>query len=165
MKIRIPIFIWLVLGVISMSIFLLSAQTAPQSTELSTGVLEHLLQKTMPAYDTLPEGEQQQLVLSYHHIARKYAHFIIYSVWGVVLSALMYIYGLRRWRFVTAVLIIGFIFAGSDELHQWFVPGRGAQWSDVGLDVFGVITGMFLFLVAKEVKYRQRIRKENTINL
>lgn len=36
---------------------------------------------------------------------------------------------------------IGFLLAGFSELIQYFVPGRTASWSDVGIDVLGYLLG------------------------
>lgn len=41
----------------------------------------------------------------------------------------------------------GFLYACSDELHQYFVPGRSCQFKDVLIDTFGVITGIMLSMV------------------
>ena len=39
------------------------------------------------------------------------------------------------------------IYAMLDEIHQAFVPGRGALITDVMLDTLGVITGIFISLL------------------
>ncbi len=43
-------------------------------------------------------------------------------------------------------LLICFVYAISDEIHQTFVPGRGAQISDVVLDSLGAGTGIIVYL-------------------
>ena len=48
---------------------------------------------------------------------------------------------------ITAVdLVIGFaisvIYAASDELHQWFVPGRSAELADVAADAIGAAAAL-----------------------
>ena len=37
-------------------------------------------------------------------------------------------------------------YAVTDELHQFFVPGRSAQVLDVGIDTAGVIIGIIIYL-------------------
>ena len=45
-------------------------------------------------------------------------------------------------------VLIVFILASSDELHQYFVPGRYASVWDVLLDTFGCIVCLFfVFLI------------------
>jgi len=48
---------------------------------------------------------------------------------------------------ITAVrFVIGFaisvIYAASDELHQWFVPGRSADLADVAADAIGAAVAL-----------------------
>ena len=43
-------------------------------------------------------------------------------------------------------LLFGAFYAGTDELHQYFVPGRSARLFDVGLDTIGVLTGIYIYL-------------------
>ena len=38
------------------------------------------------------------------------------------------------------------LYAISDEVHQLFVPGRGAQVKDVFIDIAGAAVGIFLSL-------------------
>ena len=44
-------------------------------------------------------------------------------------------------------LIGGMIYAMLDEIHQAFIPGRGALITDVMLDSLGVMTGIFICLL------------------
>lgn len=64
---------------------------------------------------------------------RKIAHFTLYFVAGV--GAFILTGSVRK-----SVLIV-FIMGGIDEIHQYFVPGRGAQFTDVLIDTLGGITG------------------------
>lgn len=43
-------------------------------------------------------------------------------------------------------LLFGTFYASTDELHQYFVPGRSARLFDVGLDTLGVLTGIYIYL-------------------
>ena len=49
-------------------------------------------------------------------------------------------------------LLFGAFYAGTDELHQYFVPGRSAQVTDVVLDSFGVITGILIYLLIRDIE-------------
>ncbi|MCG3120533.1 MAG: hypothetical protein ALAOOOJD_03277 [bacterium] len=42
-------------------------------------------------------------------------------------------------------LIIGVLYAVSDEIHQYFVPGRTMDWTDALADTLGVIIGSGIF--------------------
>ncbi len=43
----------------------------------------------------------------------------------------------------------GIAYAGSDELHQHFVPGRQAAFRDVAIDSAGVLLGVMLGRVVR----------------
>ena len=44
-------------------------------------------------------------------------------------------------------LIITFLYAISDEMHQYFVPGRSLSGYDILLDLSGILLACFLYLV------------------
>ena len=62
-------------------------------------------------------------------------------------------------------LIIGIIYASSDEIHQCFTPGRGPLLTDVIIDTMGVLLGILLVILGikiyKEIQQRM-INKQNT---
>ena len=35
-------------------------------------------------------------------------------------------------------------YAVSDEIHQYFIPGRSCRWYDVMIDISGMLIGLFL---------------------
>jgi VanZ family protein len=39
------------------------------------------------------------------------------------------------------------LFAVSDEIHQSFVPGRTASFMDIGLDLIGILFGLWAFKI------------------
>ncbi len=83
-----------------------------------------------------PRASSEEL-RAMHQAIRKLAHFTEY----LILSLLLY-RALRagpRWEPRTAVLALALagLYAASDELHQWFVPGRTAAVRDCLIDVAG----------------------------
>ena len=44
-------------------------------------------------------------------------------------------------------IIFSLIYAISDEIHQYFVPGRVAGLFDVGIDLIGIIFAMVVYLI------------------
>ena len=57
-------------------------------------------------------------------------------------------------------LIVGVLYASSDEIHQYFVPGRSARVFDVMIDSAGVCLGIciviFVLWIARKVMERKR---------
>nr|WP_199798538.1 VanZ family protein [Clostridium tetani] len=49
-------------------------------------------------------------------------------------------------------ILITFLYACSDEIHQRFVPGRCGQFSDVLIDLFGGILAIFIVKVVNNFK-------------
>lgn len=137
-------------------IFSLSAQPAPESASLSTGLSDVLLdavRNISPGLKTDPEAFNEAL--------RTAAHFGIYHILGALLLPAVWL----RWRkdakwTILASLAIGAIYAVSDELHQLFVPGRGAQLTDVLVDASGALTGALLAYGILTLVGRIRKRKK-----
>lgn len=79
-----------------------------------------------------------------HLIIRKCAHFSEYAVLGI--SAMYALTKLVRSRFLLILFseIISFLYACTDEWHQYHVPGRYGTFSDVLIDSAGAITGILL---------------------
>lgn len=72
----------------------------------------------------------------------KLAHLGEYAILGALLARALL--GVGRWRAgqaLAAALVAGALFGASDELHQWFVPGRSADVLDFLVDSLGVALG------------------------
>src|SRR5207237_4449894 len=111
----------------------------------------------LPVLATIFPGRSPTELRAIHAVLRKLAHFAEY----VVLSILLYraLRGGRRWNVraaAFAVLIAG-LYAVSDELHQWFVPGRTAATMDCLIDVSGALAGQGL-LAARAAAVGLRLR-------
>ncbi len=81
-------------------------------------------------------------------LARKGAHLAEYAVLALLLwHALRQAHaaGASAWRWSRAglVLLLVALFAGTDELHQAFVPARDASIRDVMLDTLGGALALF----------------------
>ncbi|MBO5208102.1 MAG: VanZ family protein [Lachnospiraceae bacterium] len=132
-------------------IFSFSAQEKEESSQVSeafsyrmvnsTGLLFHL---------NLDEEQIREIANAIEHTVRKAAHMTEYGI----LSVLFYIW-LGKWQFVVSkrsamAIVLAALYAASDELHQYFVPGRAGRFSDVIIDSIGAITGVLVFLGVKK---------------
>ena len=70
-------------------------------------------------------------------VLRKLAHLSEYAVLGALLQRALARPGLA--------VLIGGLYAATDEIHQHFVRGRHAAWSDVVIDTIGVTIGVVLW--------------------
>jgi VanZ family protein len=87
-----------------------------------------------------------------YHMERKGAHVIEYMV--LMLLSVRFATALFPREIFKRILLLAALFSvtygATDELHQFFVPYRGALVSDVLVDSLGVfLTGALLWLVMK----------------
>ena len=68
---------------------------------------------------------------------RKIAHAAEYAVLGALLA--------RALSNPRLAVLVGVLYAASDEVHQAFVPGRLGSPIDVAIDAVGVVAGVVLW--------------------
>lgn len=79
--------------------------------------------------------------------ADKIYHVIEYTVLGYLIVR-AFEQGFRmhgRWMIILAVLISA-LYGWSDEIHQYFVPGRYYSYWDIGADSVGSALGVWIYL-------------------
>lgn len=52
---------------------------------------------------------------------------------------------LMRNRWIAVSFLFSVFYGATDEIHQYFVPGRTAAWTDWFLDIFGTSLGLAAF--------------------
>lgn len=75
-------------------------------------------------------------------LADKAGHLVVYAVFGWTLAR----GGVRSRMPHAAVLAAGLAYAASDEIHQFFVPGRFPSGGDLAADAVGIALGYSLTL-------------------
>ena len=159
MKINIlrAIFIILLLSTFFL-IFEFSSQDSEKSGSLSQKITEEIAKK-IPSIQKKEPSLKQKIINIMENVIRKIAHFSIYTVVGILLMSLLSTYKIKEKNRILISIIIGIIYASSDEIHQAFVPGRGPQITDVFIDAMGVILGILLVLlilkIYQKMKYLQ----------
>lgn len=87
----------------------------------------------------------------------KAAHLFVYAVLAVGVANALTTSGMRARRFWwTFVLCAGY--AVSDELHQFFVPGRSASALDIFIDMAGATAGWVAFVWLSRIEISFGIR-------
>lgn len=125
-------------------IYSFSAQDGEQSASLSGGLIRACLSLFHPGFDHLPAAEMAALVDSWQFFVRKAAHFSVYLVLGVFAALAADSHPLPhpgKWLLPAGICLL---YAGLDEWHQGFVPGRSPQLRDVGIDFAGAAVGIVL---------------------
>jgi VanZ family protein len=81
------------------------------------------------------------------NLVRKTAHFLEYAVFGFLTARAFKNSGNSKKPENSPFYAVDFCLAYSitDELHQYFVPGRSMQLSDIFLDTLGATFGIFIY--------------------
>lgn len=146
------ILIILLIGTFSI-IFGFSSQDAKKSSGISRKVTEFLTSK-IQVIQEMPSIEKEEVLSKIEKVVRKIAHFSIYTVVGILLMTLFETYKIKEIDRFSASLILGVIYASSDEIHQCFTPGRGPLITDVIIDTMGVLLGILLVILVKKIYFK-----------
>lgn len=149
--IRIVIYALMTLAVMT-GIFLLSAQDASHSSSLSDGFLTTDVGRLIAGLFPNITGEGA------NHDIRKLAHIFEFFCLGVTGALLFGELCAKRMNAFLFSLLLGFLYACSDEWHQTFVAGRSGRFSDVCIDFFGVLLGAAGVAVILLLTARKRSR-------
>lgn len=134
---------WLALAAalgVMLLIFFLSAQDGEVSGALSNTVLNHV--QGSSAEQVVPSWFSGN---AYANI-RKWAHVYVYCALGLTVGAAACLW-LERWplyRCGGLAAAVCVLYAISDEIHQYFVPGRAMLAEDVWIDAVGFVPCILL---------------------
>ena len=133
-------------------IFTFSSEKSEKSNETSGRVINAIVEsspKTKNLSNKEKEKKKKELVVP----VRKTAHFTVYAISGLLtyLCALTF-EGKNRNRILIS-LLLAFLYACTDELHQLFVSGRSGEFKDVCIDTCGAAFGiLFIYINYKIIK-------------
>ncbi len=147
MKVRNRIFC--ILSVIWMCvIFWFSAQNADRSSAQSDGVIFLFFSRF------LSDGVIPEML---NAVVRKCAHFCAYALLGFLFYLWFEREGVSARLPICLALACSMLYAATDELHQFFVPGRGARLFDVGVDSAGALTGIVCAVCLLKIIRKHRL--------
>ena len=132
-KYWLPVILWMAL--------IFSASSDSQSSRRSSRFIEPVVRWLKP---DMSEESVRKIVL----VVRKCAHVTEYAVLAVLLWRARRGAATNRtgWTRAHAVfaLVVASLYSASDEIHQAFVPNRGASVADVCLDTVGAALGLLI---------------------
>lgn len=134
------------LGFIFYSIFQFSAQNGETSSGLSKKVVSKVI-NVFPYTKDLSTTTKTKIIEKSQPIVRKLAHFSIYTLVGILIMAFISTYDVVLLKKFIISLAVGLVYAVSDEIHQFYVPGRSPRLLDVCIDTSGVFLGIIIVLV------------------
>jgi VanZ family protein len=120
---------WLLVVVWAAVIFTFSTDTF--SSEHTQGVVLGVLHVLLP-------HSSESALSTLHTFIRKCTHVGEYFIFGVLLFRAIRMPGTGwQWGWAFLAILIAALYASSDEIHQIFVPSRGASVWDALLDTGG----------------------------
>lgn len=130
---------------------MLSHQPGADSTVTSNGVAVLIFRILDFVLGNIGMSEELFLV-RYIPIIRKMAHFTEFAILGILIENVLCDYAGKNSVYLS--LLIGFLYACSDEIHQLFIVNRYCSFYDVMIDSFGVLIGVILchFIIVKWIK-------------
>jgi VanZ family protein len=144
--------IYLVLVLIWMlTVFMFSSQNGEQSQNTS-GKVTQLIVEIITHNQNITASEKLELIENTDYYIRKFAHYSIYALGGILIYIYINTYNASNKKVILISILIGVIYAISDESHQHFTSGRCASVLDVVIDSFGIITGIILINIIKKAK-------------
>ena len=154
---------WVLVFLTMLSIFVFSSHDSKKSTQLSDKVFETIQEIVS---DTTSSDEIYNLSVSqkvnFILIIRKIAHILIYALLGFLLMGSFSLYEIKNSVRIIFSLLLGVLYAISDEWHQTFVNGLSGRAADVAFDFCGVITGIALMILLIAVINKIKKHKAST---
>ena len=133
------------------TIFVFSSQNATKSSQTSMGFTEKIMD-ILQIGKNWDENTRIEIIEKSQTIIRKIAHFTIYTIAGIWMMAFANTYdNVELKKKMLLVVIIGMLYAVSDEIHQMFSDGRAPLVKDVIIDTSGVLFGSVVDITIKKI--------------
>lgn len=150
------IIIWMI------TVFRFSNQGGTESSSTSAKVTKVIVDVVV---NDKKEENKVQIANKIEKVVRKFAHYTIYTIGGVLIMNYAYTTDKTKKQQTFGSLLFGAFYAVTDEVHQYFVPGRSARVFDVGIDTLGVITGIIIFTIIISIINKIRNTKKKNENI
>lgn len=128
------VIIWMIV------VFKFSSQVGDDSSSVSGNTIRRIITFFTPDIEIT---KLELIVESLQPFIRKLAHFTLYTIGGFFIYNL----NIKKSNNIVISLILGVLYAISDEIHQLFVPGRSGSIMDVGIDSMGILTGILVYCI------------------
>lgn len=146
-KTQIKIFNIILIVVWMITIFVFSGQQGTESggtsRKFTVAIIQIITGKRLELNHPFVEGVQ--------FVIRKLAHFTIYAIGGFLIMNYTYSIEKTMKQKILFSIVLGETYAITDEIHQFFVPGRSAQIFDVCIDTLGLTVGVFVYLLVRRI--------------
>lgn len=127
--------IWLII------IFYLSHQSGLISGENSEGIIYNTLEFIYNIF-SINTSNINKVVELIHIPLREVMHIIEFLILGFFMINVLKNYNLKSYVIISIMLC--FIYATTDEVHQAFIPARTFQYLDIFMDLIGITLGSLI---------------------
>ena len=145
-------------------IFWLSDQPGYDSTLMSGSVGYSFCDVFIDGFEEMDLTQQAGLVLTVDYPLRKCAHAFEYMVLSVLCTGSLLLWFYHKMNRPDLLFLFGWIisllYAVSDEIHQFFVPGRSCMLLDIVIDAAGAAAGALLLMLICHRILRRRHSSE-----
>ncbi|SMC23251.1 VanZ like family protein [Clostridium acidisoli DSM 12555] len=112
-------------------------------------------------YNELPKSAREEKL---NLIIRKNAHAFEYCVLAVIVSLILFQFGLKGKGAVIYIMFICLFYAVLDEFHQIYVPGRTSSVRDVLIDFVGSLIGICVYYLVYYLFFNKKKRSRGIFN-
>ena len=125
------------------TIFTFSSQVSDKSSNTSGNTIRFILNK-LQITKNMNEQQVDELVENLQTPIRKLAHFSVYTLGEVLFFTLFNQYKTQNKKKIIYSVVLCMLYAITDEIHQYFVPGRSCELRDVLIDTAGALLGVLI---------------------
>lgn len=164
-KVVICIILWsLVIGWMGI-IFYFSHQTSTVSSALSKDLAKDVYESVDLTPERFEHKPDEWLIAHYKILVRKVAHLVQFFVLGILLTLALSMHISSINKVTVYSFTISALYAIGDEIHQSFIPGRGAKTGDVIIDLVGILLGcMLIWCTVKLISRFKKAKSEKISN-
>lgn len=160
---------WILVLIWMITIFYLSSMDSDQSNTKSKETINVVVENTIDVTNNIgitneptTKDNINSIVNVLNKPLRKCMHATVYFVLVIlVINAFNQMHLLTRVNTYLYSIIICFIYACTDEIHQLYVVGRTGQFIDVLIDTIGALLGCLVFYIGSKLINKNRKSKIN----
>ena len=144
------------------AIFSFSSENGTESGGRSDKVIDILAHIFIRDYENMSASEKAAIVRRFAYPVRKGAHIAEYAMLSAFVAVFIWVFTSKSIFTLTLPVIISFALAMSDELIlQRSTAGRSGKFSDVLIDLIGMVIGTVAVYAFMKFYWRGKRRKRN----
>ncbi|MBQ0084268.1 MAG: VanZ family protein [Clostridiales bacterium] len=132
---------------IMLLIFLMSAQNSNSSSGASGRFVAFFANVFVKGFREGSDEFRNSIIISAQFFVRKFAHFSLFGSLAFFLCGFFSTVFDKYLKNLLFSLASSLLYAGTDEFHQVFVPGRSGEIRDILIDFSGAVIGTAIMLL------------------